>query len=93
MFGENGVLIGSVSHFYRLRLWVPFIPSEIFENDRNFSNIESLSQVKPNMGHSEGASGLTSLIKAVLALENKMIPPNIKFKTPNPNSITIPSRN
>lgn len=37
------------------------------------------------MGHSEGASGLTSLIKAVLALEKRIIPPNIHFESPNPN--------
>lgn len=43
-------------------------------------------QVKPNFGHSEGASGLTSLIKAVLALENRIIPPNLHFETPNPKS-------
>ncbi|TPX08256.1 uncharacterized protein E0L32_001848 [Thyridium curvatum] len=39
---------------------------------------------KPNVGHSEGASGITSLIKAVLALEHREIPPNIKFEKPNP---------
>ncbi|CAG8903343.1 unnamed protein product [Penicillium egyptiacum] len=44
-----------------------------------------IGSVKPNLGHSEGASGITSLIKAVLALENRIIPPNIKFKEPNPN--------
>ncbi|KAI0418327.1 hypothetical protein F5X98DRAFT_373799 [Xylaria grammica] len=44
-----------------------------------------IGSVKPNVGHSEGASGLTSLIKMVLALEHRTIPPNIKFKTPNPN--------
>ena len=43
-----------------------------------------IGSVKPNVGHSEGASGITSIIKAVLALENRIIPPNIKFKTPNP---------
>ncbi|KAK3688033.1 hypothetical protein B0T22DRAFT_425418 [Podospora appendiculata] len=43
-----------------------------------------IGSVKPNMGHSEGASGLTSLIKCILALENKVIPPNIKFDKPNP---------
>jgi acyl transferase domain-containing protein len=42
-------------------------------------------QVKPNVGHSEGASGLTSLIKTVLALENRIIPPNIHFESPNPD--------
>ncbi|KAI1828708.1 hypothetical protein F4861DRAFT_535124 [Xylaria intraflava] len=44
-----------------------------------------IGSVKPNVGHSEGASGLTSLLKCIMALENKTIPPNIKFKTPNPN--------
>ncbi|KAJ5888153.1 type I iterative polyketide synthase [Penicillium taxi] len=44
-----------------------------------------MGSVKPNVGHSEGASGLTSLIKAVLCLENRLIPPNIHFHSPNPN--------
>lgn len=56
VFGESGVLIGSV---------------------------------KPNVGHSEGASGLTSLIKAVLALEHEIILPNIKFTRPNPKSMEL----
>ncbi|KAF3063606.1 Lovastatin diketide synthase LovF [Daldinia childiae] len=43
-----------------------------------------IGSVKPNVGHSEGASGLTSLIKGVLALEHDIIPPNIKFNKPNP---------
>ncbi|PGH00300.1 hypothetical protein AJ80_09194 [Polytolypa hystricis UAMH7299] len=43
-----------------------------------------IGAVKPNVGHSEGASGLTGLIKAILALEHKTIPPNINFSTPNP---------
>lgn len=48
-------------------------------------NCSSHLQVKPNVGHSEGASGITSIIKSILALEHKTIPPNIHFKTPNPN--------
>ncbi|KAJ5217474.1 type I iterative polyketide synthase [Penicillium citrinum] len=43
-----------------------------------------MGSTKPNMGHSEGASGLTSVIKAVLALEHRSIPPNIHLKHPNP---------
>ncbi|KAL9069203.1 MAG: hypothetical protein Q9157_006247 [Trypethelium eluteriae] len=43
-----------------------------------------IGSVKPNVGHTEGASGATSLIKAVLALEHKIIPPNINFSEPNP---------
>ena len=43
-----------------------------------------ITSIKPNLGHLEGASGLASLIKCVLALENRKIPPNIKFSNPNP---------
>jgi acyl transferase domain-containing protein len=44
-----------------------------------------IGSVKPNLGHAEGASGLVSVMKVVLALENRIIPPNIRFTTPNPN--------
>ncbi|KAJ4419139.1 Type I Iterative PKS [Gnomoniopsis sp. IMI 355080] len=43
-----------------------------------------IGAVKPNVGHSEGAAGLTSVIKAVLALEHRTIPPNIFLENPNP---------
>ncbi|OHW98789.1 polyketide synthase [Colletotrichum incanum] len=43
-----------------------------------------IGSCKPNIGHSEGASGITSLIKSILALEHQIIPPNIKFDNPNP---------
>ncbi|KAM7185490.1 hypothetical protein V8F33_012377, partial [Rhypophila sp. PSN 637] len=44
-----------------------------------------IGSVKTNLGHGEGASGLSSLVKMTLALENKTIPANLNFKTPNPN--------
>ncbi|CAG8955553.1 hypothetical protein HYFRA_00009507 [Hymenoscyphus fraxineus] len=44
-----------------------------------------IGSVKPNVGHTEGASGLVSVIKVVLALEHRMIPPNIRLRQPNPN--------
>ncbi|KAL4894558.1 hypothetical protein BDV59DRAFT_207137 [Aspergillus ambiguus] len=43
-----------------------------------------LGAVKPNLGHSEGAAAITSVMKAVLSLENRTIIPNIKFNNPNP---------
>ena len=43
-------------------------------------------QIKPNLGHSEGAAALTSIMKVVLSLENRTIIPNIKFRNPHPAS-------
>ncbi|KAI1379833.1 putative polyketide synthase [Hypoxylon crocopeplum] len=49
------------------------------------SNGTYIGSIKPNLGHSEGASALSSIIKAVVSLENRTIIPNIKFNTPNPS--------
>ncbi|TVY84105.1 Highly reducing polyketide synthase FUM1 [Lachnellula suecica] len=43
-----------------------------------------IGSVKSNVGHSESASGNTSIIKGILALEHRTIPPNVNFNTPNP---------
>ncbi|KAL3462238.1 hypothetical protein BJX64DRAFT_288570 [Aspergillus heterothallicus] len=43
-----------------------------------------LGSAKPNFGHSEGASGITSMIKGVISLENKVLLPHILMKEPNP---------
>ena len=43
-----------------------------------------IGSVKPNLGHSEGSSGISSVMKMVLALEHRTIPPNINFKKWNP---------
>jgi len=44
-----------------------------------------IGAVKSNIGHLEGASGLASLIKTVMVLENAVIPPNICFERPHPS--------
>lgn len=44
-----------------------------------------VGSVKSNIGHSEGASALASIMKVVLALENGAIPPIFDLKTRNPN--------
>lgn len=43
-----------------------------------------IMQVKTNIGHSEAASGLTSIIKVVLAFEQGQIPPTRGVKKLNP---------
>src|SRR5262249_32130638 len=40
--------------------------------------------VKSNLGHLEAASGVVGLIKTVLSLENRFIPPTLHCQHPNP---------
>ena len=44
----------------------------------------ALGSVKSNVGHLASAAGITGLIKTVLALEHRQLPPSINFTTPNP---------
>ncbi|KAM8707436.1 hypothetical protein ACLKA7_011511 [Drosophila subpalustris] len=44
-----------------------------------------VGSVKSNVGHSEAASGICSLVKACFAFENEMIPPNINFTEVKPS--------
>ncbi|ORY03478.1 hypothetical protein BCR34DRAFT_492333 [Clohesyomyces aquaticus] len=43
-----------------------------------------IGAVKTNIGHSEAASGLSAIIKAVLTVENGIIPPTRGLVNPNP---------
>lgn len=45
----------------------------------------TIGSIKANLGHAEGASGILSVLKAVLVLENKTIPPSIKYLPKNSN--------
>ncbi|HEX5757744.1 MAG TPA: SDR family oxidoreductase [Thermoanaerobaculia bacterium] len=44
-----------------------------------------IGSAKTNVGHLDRAAGITGLIKTVLALQHKQIPPSLYFETPNPN--------
>lgn len=44
----------------------------------------AIGSVKTNVGHLDCASGVAGFIKAVLALQNRKIPPSLNYETPNP---------
>lgn len=42
-----------------------------------------VGSVKTNIAHLDNVAGIVSLVKVILALKNKKIPPSINFRTPN----------
>lgn len=43
-----------------------------------------IGSVKTNIGHLDAASGIAGLIKTILSLHNKKLPPSLHFNKPNP---------
>ncbi|WP_348799928.1 amino acid adenylation domain-containing protein [Flavobacterium adhaerens] len=49
------------------------------------NNFCALGSIKSNMGHTTAAAGVAGLIKTLLAMRHKKIPPMVNFNKPNPN--------
>ncbi len=58
--------------------------SEVYKNRTPDSKLY-LSAIKANIGHLESAAGIAGLIKAVLCLQNRMLPKQLHFTTRNPH--------
>ncbi|PSR19697.1 beta-ketoacyl synthase [filamentous cyanobacterium CCP3] len=59
--------------------------TNILGAERNADTPLYVGSVKTNFGHLEGASGIASLIKTVLALQHQTIPAHLHFQQPNPH--------
>jgi len=57
---------------------------EAFKSSKRYGNYCAIGSVKPNIGHSDAAAGVISLMKTALALYHRILPVSINFKKPNP---------
>jgi acyl transferase domain-containing protein/surfactin synthase thioesterase subunit len=58
--------------------------ADIFGKKKRQANPLIIGTVKSNIGHLEAAAGIAGLIKTVLCLQNKEVPPNLHFTRLNP---------
>ena len=56
-----------------------------FREGTGKSGFCALGSVKSNIGHTDAVSGVSGLVKAVLSLKHRQIPPTLHFQAPNPD--------
>nr|WP_268251644.1 type I polyketide synthase [Streptomyces xanthochromogenes] len=51
---------------------------------RGDEDLLRVGSVKTNIGHLEGAAGIAGLLKVLLSVHHRLLPPSLNFETPNP---------
>ncbi|MBL8151275.1 MAG: polyketide synthase, partial [Blastocatellia bacterium] len=59
--------------------------SEVISSFNPAKQSIALGSVKSNIGHLKGAAGAAGLLKTIFALHEKVLPPSLNFRKPNPN--------
>ncbi|MBT2507476.1 beta-ketoacyl synthase [Streptomyces sp. ISL-98] len=58
--------------------------TQAFRRDTDRTGYCWIGSVKTNIGHTDAAAGAAGLIKTVLALQHRSIPPSLNYEKPNP---------
>ncbi|GET39923.1 type I polyketide synthase [Microseira wollei] len=58
--------------------------TNVFRDSTEKKGFCAIGSLKTNIGHLNTAAGVAGLIKTVLALQHKLIPPSLNFAQPNP---------
>ena len=58
--------------------------TQAFRASSDATGFCAIGSNKPNIGHTDTAAGVASLIKVALSLEHAQLPPSINFERPNP---------
>ncbi|MEO1352216.1 MAG: alpha/beta fold hydrolase [Cyanobacteria bacterium J06635_15] len=58
--------------------------AKAFNTSTQKKNFCAIGSVKTNIGHLDRAAGIASLLKTILALKHKQLPPSLHFEEPNP---------
>lgn len=58
--------------------------TQVFQPTMTSPHFCAIGSVKTNIGHLDAAAGIAGLIKTVLSLKYRQIPPSLHYQTPNP---------